>query len=186
MIFQSGLPETLCGVGSTVAATSAMRPELTRLLRFLEVKTLLDAPCGDFNWMSQADLSGIDYIGLDVSAANVAAATARESADGFAPKSKRVIEASILYGELPAADVMLCRDFLQHLPNKDVRRAISIFQTSDIEWFLVTSHRNEHNHDIGGRGDFRPLNLEKPPFSWPSPAKTIRDGANILGLWSRF
>lgn len=186
MKFYGGLPETRCGPGSTLAATEGIRQELPKLLRDLEVKTLLDAPCGDFNWMAQVDLSGIDYIGLDVDSENVAAATAKQSADGFAPKSKRIINASILDGELPAADLMLCRDFLQHLPNKDVRRVISIFQTSDIEWFLVTSHKNQHNHDIGNRGDFRPLNLMKLPFSWPQPAKSIKDGDNILGLWSRF
>jgi len=35
-------------------------------LQSLQIKTLLDAPCGDGNWINKVDLSGITYIGADI------------------------------------------------------------------------------------------------------------------------
>lgn len=32
----------------------------------LKIKTLLDIPCGDLNWMKKVNLSDIDYIGADI------------------------------------------------------------------------------------------------------------------------
>ena len=75
--FTGGLPETLCGRGSTLASTAHMRPIFQHLLWEYKIKSLLDAPCGDFNWMATIDLAGIDYLGLDISADNLAAAWKR-------------------------------------------------------------------------------------------------------------
>lgn len=36
------------------------------LLQELDVETLLDAACGDFNWMSHVELGPVSQIGVDV------------------------------------------------------------------------------------------------------------------------
>src|SRR5690349_10708286 len=60
--------ETLSGPGSTLLATRTLRPALLELLRDCEIRTLLDIPCGDGNWISQANLEQhLDlYIGADI------------------------------------------------------------------------------------------------------------------------
>src|SRR5579859_6379296 len=57
--------ETLCGGGSTLYQTQIMRSKLPRVLQQLGIKTLLDAGCGDFNWLKVTNLGVEDYIGVD-------------------------------------------------------------------------------------------------------------------------
>lgn len=186
MPFTAGLPETGCGAGSTVAYTESIREWLPALLRELKVKTLLDAPCGDFNWMARTDLSGIDYVGCDYDPAHVQVAVARDSEPVvYRPRSKTVMVLDVCRDRLPYyADLMLCRDFLQHLPNAMVIETLKNFVTSGIPWLLATSHDNAKNADIAKVGMFRALNLTAAPFNLPKPHNSVNDGAGrILGLW---
>jgi hypothetical protein len=60
-----GSDESFSGTGSTVANTTAIRAELPNVIRELEIKSIIDIPCGDFNWMRLLDLS-IPYLGCDI------------------------------------------------------------------------------------------------------------------------
>ena len=59
-------PDSRSGVGSTIDSTAVVRAELPLALRQLDARVLLDVPCGDFAWMEQVDLTGIEYIGGDI------------------------------------------------------------------------------------------------------------------------
>src|SRR6266849_3970672 len=61
-----GDAESRSGPGSTVFRTRLLRPRLAELFSRLEVRSLLDLPCGDFNWMRLMELASVDYIGGDV------------------------------------------------------------------------------------------------------------------------
>jgi len=189
MPFSSGRPETLCGAGSMLEHTVSIRAWLPTLSRHLGIKSILDAPCGDFNWMAHTDLSGIDYIGVDFDPEHLARASETKSAGvSFAPKSKRLLELDIVNDRLPRADLMLCREFLQHLPNDRVHKVLENFRDSGCEWFVATSHGNLFNTDIAAAGMFRPLNLKEIPFSLPVPHGYVGDepgSDRILGLWHR-
>lgn len=181
MRFTSGLPETLCGAGSTLANTEHLRAHLVEVLHRLDVKTLLDAPCGDFNWMAQVDLGGIEYIGADYSVENLVIAKNRQASGTF-------IELDIVREDLPDADAMLCRDFYQHLPNQMVFAALRNFLASGISWLLATTHEGKSNSDIAFAGMFRHINLCLPPFNFPEPSILIADppgSGHFLGAWSR-
>ncbi|HEX5706416.1 MAG TPA: hypothetical protein VFX96_03930, partial [Pyrinomonadaceae bacterium] len=67
-----GEAESVSGRGSTLARTEVVRRELPSLLAEVGAKSLLDAPCGDFNWMREVELAGIVYTGADVVAELVA------------------------------------------------------------------------------------------------------------------
>lgn len=178
MRFTGGLPETACGYGSTMAATESVRAELPRLLSRLGVRVLLDAPCGDFNWMRHVDLGGIEYIGCDLSDANLATARA------YADKDFRRLD--IVAGSLPKADAMLCRDFYQHLPNLMVKAALATFVASGVKWLIATSHDSASNASLNEIGGFNPINLTRAPFGLPDPYVAIDDGpGRVLGLWDR-
>jgi hypothetical protein len=187
MIFVSGLPETACGKGSTLEGTRNIRAQLPALFAELGIKRLLDAPCGDFNWMARTDLSMVDYIGADYDAAHVAATRTRASSPReFAPRSKACLRLDIVNNRLPEADLMLCRDFLQHLPNGDVHKVLANFQAGGIRWLLATSYGNADNDDLHWAGGFRRLNLRAPPFGLPAPISKIDDGAErVLALWDQ-
>ena len=177
MRFVSGLPETPCGYGSTMAATSTLRDGLRQMLDRLGVKSLLDAPCGDFNWLATVDLDGLSYIGVDASADNLAVARARAPGRDFR-------FADIVRDPLPTADAVLCRDFLQHLPTAMAVEALGNITLSAPGWILATSHDNRANDDIAVPGGFRPLNLRAAPFWFPAPVESIEDGdGRIIGAW---
>lgn len=187
MVFTGGRPETKCGAGSTVANTSSVRAWLPGLFERLEVNELLDAPCGDFNWMSHTDLSRVCYIGCDCDPEHCDIALSRLSnPSSFSPRYKFIKQLDILIDPLPRADVMLCREFLQHLPNIDIADALDNFLDSNITWLLCTSHGNSENVDIEKVGMFRPLNLMVSPFGFTEPRKWVEDqpgSGRILGLW---
>jgi hypothetical protein len=138
--------------------------------------------------MSRVDLSGVTYIGYDYDGNHCKAVLAGSSQpEHYRPIKKAVMQTDICNSiSSLGADMMLCRDFLQHLPNADVSAVLRNFWVSQIPWLLATSHSNFHNEDIPNRGMFRPVNLTVAPFNLPPPMKTIPDGpGRILGLWHR-
>lgn len=183
MKFTSGLPETTCGFGSKMSTTTFMRPRLQGLWDDLQIKSLLDGPCGDFNWMKSMDLTGINYKGVDISESNLAKARSNAPNLDFS-------YLDIVKHTLPWADMMLCRDFHQHLPNFMVNLALHNFKSSGIPWLVATSfnHGSIPNVDIDRVGDFRTINLLIAPFNFPEPQWATEDpfgSGRILGLWHR-
>lgn len=189
MPFSGGRPETLCGFGSMVANTTSVRAWLPGILKGLGVHVLLDAPCGDFNWMSRTDLSSVYYIGCDYDPDHCDAARRLGSKPrSFAPKSRTIIEMDVVTEPLPAADLVICREFMQHLPNASVAAMIKNFLAIGTPWLLATSHDIAVNADIEKAGDFRPLNLTAAPFGFPPALNWADDepgSGRILGLWAR-
>lgn len=179
MRFTGGLPETACGWGSTLAATEGLRKELPGLLERLGARVLLDAPCGDLNWMSQVQLGEISCIGVDREGDHLRRAGDRRPDWDFC-------WVDILTGPLPTGqDTILCRDFLQHLPDHLVLQVLANFAATGARWLLATSHDVAINRDIETVGDFRPLNLQAAPFDLGPPVEAIPDcDGRILGVWA--
>ncbi len=178
--FTGGLPETRCGRGSMMAYTANVRKRLPDLLRQYDVRSLIDAPCGDGNWISHIPMDGIAYIGIDIDQDSVALSVKRQWTEP--PSSRCYLIGDILTARLPFSDALMCRDFLQHLPNELARVALYKFKMSG-KWLLATSHSNEANEDLGP-DNFRPLNLQAAPFALPQPDAAIADGdGRILGMW---
>lgn len=181
--------ESRSGTGSDPAQTATIEVALSALLRELDVRRVLDVPCGDFAWMQRVDLDGMAYVGGDIVSALVEANQRRHGGPGI---QFRVID---LVGDaLPPADLLLCRDCLVHLPLRDAVTALRAIASADVEHVLLTTFPERSvNTDIAV-GKWRPLNLEREPFNLPAPLKLItekcteRDGRfadKALGLWRR-
>ena len=169
--------ESRSGPGSTLAVTAGLRPQLVALLRSLGVTVLVDAGCGDFNWMRHADLDGIQYIGIDVVPGVIRELRKRHQAPG---RSFRLGE--ITRG-LPRGDLVLCRQALQHLPDRDVLRFLKCVRSSGARHLLATTSPDVTANIDTHRGGYRRLNLEKTPFSLPPPLKLLDDCDSPIGLW---
>lgn len=170
-IYQTNLwsdTESRSGAGSSLDATASLRISLPPLLHSLDTRRLLDVPCGDFNWMSQVDLTGIDYIGGDIVESIIETNRARyESAD------RKFMRVDLTSGPLPDADVVLCRDCLVHFSFANIMAAFRTMRGSRARYLLTTTFLDrEVNKDIVD-GDWRPLNLVQAPFLLPPPHSVI-------------
>jgi hypothetical protein len=161
-------PETRSGTGSSLDSTRVVRRELPRVLKQLGARVLLDAPCGDFTWMQHVDLSGINYIGGDIVPSIVAS-----DQKLYGSKSRRFIELDLTRDEVPDADVLLCRDCLVHLSYANISAVLENIARSKIHYVLMTSFPGRGDNKDIVDGDWRPLDFEAPPFSFPQPVLTL-------------
>jgi hypothetical protein len=178
-----GSSESGSGVGSELGATENVRVYLPELFHRLKVSTFLDAPCGDWNWMRQVDLSGVDYIGADVVPAVIAQNNTR-----YARSDVRFVDADLTKDDLPAADMIMCRDCWVHLSFQDIAAMLRNFRRTGATWLLVsTTPSHGSNQDQRTSIDWRPLNLRLPPFNFPPEIEGRKDHFPnepfLLTLW---
>ena len=74
--------ESRSGKGSSLAQTQQVRNALPGLLQAFRIRSMLDLPCGDFQWMKEVDLRGVDYLGADIVPELIAERSARHAAPG--------------------------------------------------------------------------------------------------------
>lgn len=165
-----GNKESVSGWGSTFEATSGFRDELSRLLTALRAKSVLDLPCGDFNWMKHVPLGNIQYVGADIVQALVIAN------QQYVTPSRTFIQLDITKDKLPKSDVIICRDCLVHLSFENIRRALNNIQASKSKYIVLTTFPNVKTNVDVEDGRWRPLNFEIEPFNFPKPLATIVEG----------
>jgi hypothetical protein len=178
---------SVSGPGSGWTQTELTRQLLPQLLAELKVRSILDAPCGDFYWMQKVILPVQQYIGIDIVPEIVTV-----NQQKFASQVVTFQVADITCNTLPQVDLILCRDCLIHLSYRHIFQVIANFKESQSRYLLTTTNiLQTHNIDIIS-GSFRPLNLMMPPFNFPPPKQLIFDGPNELdciasgrrlGLW---
>lgn len=180
--------QSVSGTGSDAQQTRVIVQALPPLLRRLGVRSLLDIPCGDFEWMSRVDLAGIDYTGADIVAPLIEANRRRHARPGV-----RFEVLDVTRDRLPPVDLVLCRDCLVHLPLAQAQQALANIAASGARYLLTTTFSGRPvNVDIE-IGKWRTLNLQQPPFGLPPPLELInehcteKDGRfadKSLGLWA--
>ena len=183
-----GAATSVSGLGSEDPATAAIREALPGLLHRLGARSLLDAPCGDAGWIGSMQLDA-DYVGIDIVPSLIAANSARVARGEL---RGRFVVADITRDSLPRCDVILCRDRLVHLSFQNIARAIARFRASGAQFLLVTTFPEWDDNRDCEDGDWRALNMTKPPFGWPPPRELINERCDegggfwrdkSLGLW---
>ena len=179
--------DSLSGEGSDAPHVGTISDALPGLFNEFNITTLLDIPCGDFFWMKNVDLTGVEYFGADLVKPLVQENIKKYQKDRVAFQLLDLIK-----DDLPAANLVLVRDCLVHFSFADIFAALDNIRKSRSDYILTTTFTDrKNNHDIL-TGQFRPLNLEIAPFMFPKPIKiinekcTIGDGAfgdKSLGLW---
>jgi hypothetical protein len=164
-----GCPESVSGYGSSESATAELCKALPALILDLGVRTLVDAPCGDF-WIRRANLTLEQYTGVDAVTELVDANNRNHGATG------RVFQVmDLIVAAPPRADLLLCRDLLIHLSFRHARRVLSNFKRSRSQYLLCSQNPDwESNEDIV-TGNFHPLNLRGFPFEFPAPILELGD-----------
>ena len=161
-------PETRSGVGSSLDSTRVLRAELPKALHRLQARVLLDVPCGDFAWMKHVGLDGVEYIGGDIVPTIV-----ERNQRLYGDASRKFIGLDLTRDDLPSADVLLCRDCMVHLSYANIDAALANIRRSKIRYLLMTSFPGRGDNKDVADGDWRPLDFQAPPFSFPEPVLTI-------------
>lgn len=182
-----GGKNSVSGTGSDAYQTRVIVKELPAVFSDLGISTMLDIPCGDFNWMENVNLSDIDYTGADIVNDLIENNVEQYGRDGV-----RFHKLNLIKDELPKVDLVFSRDCLVHFSFEDVYNALDNLCNSQSEYFLTTTFTGRtENYDIA-TGKWRTLNLEIAPFVLPQPLKIINEGCTeadgtytdkALGLW---
>ena len=171
-----GSGESRSGKGSNMGATQEVRAFLPPLVADLGVKTFLDLPCGDYHWT-----------GGDIVPDMIAANTAEYARDGV-----RFEVIDLIQGSIPRHDLILVRDCLVHLSEPHVKEAVANIKASGSTWLLTTTFPNLGTNEEIVTGEWRRIDLQKPPFGFPAPDRMIAEGMEhekgqcpdkMLGLW---
>lgn len=174
------------GEGSDLEQTRVIRKELPKLTAELNVKTMLDLPCGDFFWMRHTDLE-VNYIGADIVGELI-----DENNKKFSSSKRSFVRLDVCKDELPNVDLIFSRDLLVHLSYNDIFAALANMKKSGSRWLLTTTFTRRENNVNIKTGDWRTLNLELQPFNFQSPRYLINEECTqyngdyddkCLGLW---
>jgi hypothetical protein len=151
-------PESVSGGGSEMQNTKVIRKELPVLIQKFNIKSILDLPCGDYNWMKSVDLSGASYIGADIVEPLV-----KKNKELYNQIDFRLLD--LTKDILPKVDLIFVRDCLGHLSNENVLLALKNCKESGSKYLLATSFTKwDFNPDIED-GGWKCINLMISPFN---------------------
>jgi SAM-dependent methyltransferase len=160
-----GKDESGHGNSGTGSDPEIAKPYIEFLQSYLathNIKSVVDLGCGDWRIGKSVNWDGIQYTGIDVVDSVVQA-----NIEKFSAPNITFIVADGTNIELPSADLLICKEVLQHLPFQDIHQIVAQFGkfkhcivVNDVDPATLTCE----NVDIP-RGHCRSLDLTKPPFS---------------------
>lgn len=182
-----GDEESKAGPGLNLKRTVKLRNELPVLLQEIGARTLLDAPCGDFNWMKDTKLDLDLYFGVDVIPDLIT-----RNRRLYGDVRTQFVLLDLTRDWLPWADVILCRDCFIYFSYRHIALAIKNFKRTKSTYLLTNTYPDWRQNKNIPTGDFRYLNLLLPPFNFPPPLRQIDEKfpdeqaeffGKKLGLW---
>jgi hypothetical protein len=140
------------------------------------VRSISDIPCGDFNWIG-AFLNArpdITYCGYDIVPELIAANNA-----AYAGKPFTLL--NIAKDIPPKADLIFCKDLLNHLNYNDIRSALANMKASGSTWLLASNNFDQRNEELPSNfgGSSRLLDICAEPLNYAAPVWNT----HYLGLW---
>ena len=159
-----GSVESRSGEGSEIGYTEPLRKWLIEKINSLDIKTVVDAACGDLNWMKLVLREvEVNYIKLDI---------VEEVIEGnnLAYGSDRIEfgVANICEDKLQDCDLIIVRDCLFHLSYDDINSFLFNLSKTNYKYLLTTTHIVDlefKNSDIS-TGYHRLIDLFKDPFNF--------------------
>jgi hypothetical protein len=175
--------ETPNGPGSTVALTQNVREWLPEMFQRYRIETMLDAPCGDLNWLHLVDLGEIEYLGWDCEPTLIDMARSHAKPNMF---FERVNLLTVPH--IPYFDLILSRDFLAHLPNEPISVMLQKFKDSGSR-YLLTSHYPGADNVFDYQPETwswfgyaeRAVNFCKPPFDLGGKLDSVQEQEGPAG-----
>lgn len=185
--FLWGQGESPSGQGSYLEATRSLRVALPSLLDRYQIKSMVDAGCGDFNWMKIMDPGNFldTYYGIDIVPSMI-----EENRAVHSKPNVTFLTMDLVTAVPPKADLIFSRHLLQHLTFADCDAVLKNFKASGAKYLLATSVPDVKVHEeVLVTGAFRKINLEIAPFHLGPRVDSLEDSQRpkdptLLGLYS--
>jgi SAM-dependent methyltransferase len=146
------------GSGSTLEITREYRAYVEEFIRTHNVKSVVDAGCGDWTFSSAINWGQASYLGVDIASDVIAAVRSKHE------KSNIRFRVGNITDELPDAELLISKDVLQHLSNNLVHKFIrNNLRKGKYKWVILTNDRGNRNYDIES-GGYRAIDLAAAPF----------------------
>lgn len=179
--------ETKSGIGSSILQTKKIVEQIPKVLSDLNIKSIFDIPCGDFNWFQKIDLTGKVYCGGDIVEKIITHNNSKYKKDNINFIVFNLLE------EIPTNyDLIFCRDCLVHFSYADIEKALYNIKKSGSKYFITTTFPEEESNENIITGGWRPIDLTKEPFNFPQPIMIINEDCTemdgrfsdkSLGIW---
>jgi hypothetical protein len=130
------------------------------------------------NWMSRVKLGwDIDYYGWDINPPLLGDMEPWNGPPNWTFKKVNLL--TVQKHRIPRVDLIICRDFLAHIPDEYVVKILRKFRNSGSTYLLATNFTgtnttNPHPTDQNGFY-YRPVNLCATPFDMPTPINTLAE-----------
>jgi len=182
------------GDGSLPEQTKELIKNIPEIIKQYNINTLLDIPCGDFEYMKYIYSTIPNYIGGDISE-NVI----KRNRELYPGVNLQVI--NLQTDPLPNCDCILVRDLFVHLTYDEIKNCLRNIKKHNIKYILTTTFTktgvirsvNWTNVIISPEYVFwQPINLEIEPLKFPKPLYLLNENCTeannkfndkSLGLW---
>ena len=182
------------GNGSLPEQTAELIKNIPHIIKCYNITTLLDVPCGDFEYMKYIYSKIPNYIGGDISE-NVI----NRNRSIYPDIDFRII--NLKDDPLPQCDCILIRDLFVHLTYKEIKQCVQNIKKHNIKYILTTTFtltgiiREPNRTDIVISPEYvfwQPINLQLAPLNFPKPLYLLNEKCTeahnnfkdkSLGLW---
>jgi hypothetical protein len=149
--------------------TQQLRENLAPFLLKHNIRSMFDAPCGDYSWMNETELHDIKYSGGDIVE--------------FMIEQNKLLYPNINFcvfdltqDTIPDVDVLFCRDCLLHLSNSAINDVFENISRSNIKYVLMSNWLEDANNDQDiATGDARCIDFTQAPYNFGPPVDSIVD-----------
>jgi len=180
--------ESVSGIGSSLEQTQEILKNLPTIFTKFEIKSILDIPCGDFNWMQKVTFSKLNHSGADIVEAIV-----NTNIKKYQTENINFVQLNLIEDQLPNFDLIFCRDCLVHLSFNDILKSIENIKKSGSKFLMTTTFTNQESNKDINTGGWRPLNWQLEPFNFPKPIYILNEKCTemdgifsdkSLGIWN--
>ena len=161
--------ESVSGSGSFLRNTENIRHYLPKIIKEFNIKSVLDLPCGDLNWIKEIlPFKNTSYIGADCVKELIELNKLK-----YPSYDLRVLD--IINDDLPKVDMIIVRDCLVHLSKVNIMKALDNISHACIKYLLVTSFPDTTTTKKISNGQWRRLNMELPEFNLTLKLQEIKE-----------
>ena len=172
--WKGGKSSSKSGYGSEIENTKKIIQSLSYFIKNYNIKTVLDIPCGDFNWFKKMNFTELKYTGADIVKEMIDINNKKYSQDNIKFKVM-----DLLNDDLGDYDLIFNRDCLIHFDDKEIFKVLRNVSKTKSKYFATTSYLNSSkNIESKLTDNWRPLNLTIYPFMLNKPFKILDDQSN--------